>query len=59
MPVMAYSAQAGGFFGGAYGPDGKPEGMKVNQNIVKFYGSDAKTTRRLAAAEAKLPRRRA
>jgi len=40
LPIVAYSAQAGGFFGGAYDPAGPlPGSGKPNPNIVRFHGT--------------------
>lgn len=39
LPVVAYSAQGGGFFAGAYDPEGPAPGLKPNPNIVRFHGT--------------------
>lgn len=41
LPCIAYSAQAGGFFGGNFDPKGPPPGVTPNAGIVKYYGCPA------------------
>lgn len=39
LAQVAYSSQAGGFFGGNFDPKGAPPGVTPNANIVKYYGT--------------------
>jgi len=40
MPLVGYSAQAGGFFAGKYDPDEPLPGTEPNPAILRFYGTD-------------------
>lgn len=56
LAQVAYSSQAGGFFGGNFNPAGPPPGVTPNANIIKFYGTPENYTRlklcdQLAAAK--------
>ncbi len=50
IPVVAYAAQAGGFFSGRYGPGADPAAEGVRRRVVTCYGREG-NYRRLAAAE--------